>query len=137
MGVHGALPPRQGALLQRALGGDTEGVGPPHERKDAGDPHRSAHDPTGEAVHSLGPRTGALNPELSELGLRIRLEPECERTPGCRGQRDEREQPAHASCQGAVPIATPHGSSPAGICLMTFMESASTTLTSLDGPLAL
>ena len=137
MGVYRALPAGRPAGLQRLPGGDAERVRPAVEGKNAGDPHGVASDLARQAGDPLGLGVAAGDPEPPELGLGVRLEPEGPGPPGGRAQRQQRQCDDRRPDHGARPTATPQGSSPAGIFLSTFMVSVSTTVTSLEGPLAL
>src|SRR5688572_12653912 len=135
--MYRALPAGRPAGFQRLPRGDAERVRPAVERQDAGDPHGVAADIPRQAGDPLGLGATAGDPEPSEFTLGVRLEPERQGPPGVRAQRQQRQCDDRQPDHGARPTTTPQGSSPAGIFFRTFMVSVSTTVTSLDGPLAL
>src|SRR5690242_4631534 len=137
VGMDRALPLGGSALLERCLRGDGHGVGAAGQRADARDPERVAPDHAGEAGDLLGVRRDAGPPQIVHGGARTSVEREGLRVvAGERQERNRRERTEPARSHGDSASATPQGSFPTGTFRVTFRLSVSTTLTSLDGPLA-
>ena len=126
------------ALLQRLPGGHAERVRPAARAGGCGSParYRPRISPARQATRSACALT-ARDPEPPQLGLR---HPARSGTRAVAG----RSRPAPPAPARRPPVGSrslcrsrhPTGSSPAGIFLITLRVSVSTTVTSLDGPLA-